>query len=441
MYYLIETKDQLNRFFKDEDNECYLQFITNNDEVHPKLQSLCALYIYSFSKEKGFIINLNHPEAFELNLPLNYLKSYTNIFVKEKTKALLHLPQLPYTDIQSIYYLLKNEPLDPLPKTAAHTFYERKFGANNVNKIIPIAKHYEALTQEFTALNPYIINYKSEESNKWYNEILTPTLTKMVSEGFKVNSNFKKYFDINEKFSIKEDKIYGWYNFCTTTGRPTNNFNKINFSALKHDSGERDSFEADNDILIEMDYEGYHPRIIAYLVGHNINSKESVHTQLAKMYFETEEIDSEMYKKSKELTFQQMYGGISKKYLKHEYFNKTQKFIDALWDEFNERGFVKTPIARRRLLKGNYKNITPQKLFNYYIQAFETEYNITLLSRIFEFLEDKKTKMVLYVYDSMLFDFSLEDGKETLQFLKKIISSDFPIKLKKGNTYSSLKAP
>ena len=239
MYYLIETKDQLERFFKDEGNECYLQFITNNDEVHPKLQSLCALYLYSFSKEKGFIINLNHPEAFELDLPLDYLKSYTNIFVKEKTKALLHLPHLPYTDIQSIYYLLKNEPLDPLPKTAAHTFYERKFGANNVNKIIPLAKHYEALTQEFTALNPYITNYKSEASNKWYNEILTPTLAKMVSEGIKINSDFQKHFDIKEKFSIEEDKIYGWYNFCTTTGRPTNNFNKINFSALKHDSGAR----------------------------------------------------------------------------------------------------------------------------------------------------------------------------------------------------------
>ena len=441
MYYLIETQDQLERFFNDEGNECYLQFITNNDGVHPKLQSLCALYIYSFSKEKGFIINLNHPEAFELDLPLNYLKSYTNIFVKEKTKALLYLPQLPYTDIQSIFYLLKNEPLDSLPKTAAHIFYERKFSSNNVNKIIPLAKHYEALTQEFTALYPYIINYKSEESNKWYNEILTPTLAKMASEGFKINKNFQKHFDINEKFSIKEDKIYGWYNFCTTTGRPTNNFNKINFSALKHDSGERDSFEADNDILIEMDYEGYHPRIIAYLAGYNINDKESVHTQLAKMYFETEEIDAEMYKKSKELTFQQMYGGISKKYLKHEYFNKTQKFIDNLWEEFNEKGYVKTLIARRRLLKDNYKNITPQKLFNYYIQAFETEYNITLLSRIFKFLEDKKSKMVLYVYDSMLFDFSLEDGKETLQSLKKLISSDFPIKIKKGNIYSSLKAP
>jgi len=440
MYYLIETQDQLERFFEDEGSECYLQFITNNDEVHPKLQSLCALYIYSFSKEKGFIINLDHPEAFELELPLKYLESYTNIFVKEKIKALLHIPSLPYTDIQSIYYLLKNEPLEPLPKTPTHTFYERKFGANNVNKIIPLAKHYESLTNEFDALYPYIINYKSEESNKWYNEILTPTLAKMVSEGFKINDTFNKHFDINEKFSVRDSKIYGWYNFCTTTGRPTNNFNSVNFSALKHDTGERDSFEADNDVLIEMDFEGYHPRIIAFLANHTLDKSESVHTQMAKMYFDTEEIDAEMYKQSKELTFQQMYGGINKKYLKHEYFAKTQQFIDKLWQEFNEVGYVKTTIARRRLLKDNYKNMTPQKLFNYYIQTFETEYNITLLSRIFQYLEGKKTKMVLYVYDSMLFDFALDDGKETLQWLRDTISSDFPTKIKRGYTYSSLRA-
>ena len=439
MYYLIETQDQLERFFSDEGSECYLQFITNNDEVHPKLQSLCAFYIYSFSKEKGFIINLNHPEAFELKLPIKYLESYTNIFVKEKIKALLHIPTLPYTDIQSIYYLLKNEPLPVLPKTGAHAFYERKYGANNVNKIIPLAKHYESLTNEFDAIYPYLLNYKSEESNKWYNEILTPTLAKMISEGFKINDTFKKHFDINEKFSVHEDKIYGWYNFCTTTGRPTNNFNSVNFSALKHDSGERDCFEAENDLLIEMDFEGYHPRIIARLSGGELDKNESVHTQMAKMYFDTEEIDSEMYKRSKELTFQQMYGGINKKYLKYEYFNKTQEFIDSLWEEFNTQGYVKTVIARRRLLKSNYKNMTPQKLFNYYIQAFETEYNFTMLSRMFKFLENKKSKIILYVYDSILIDFAIEDGKDTLRWLRDTLSSDFPIKLKKGTTYSSLR--
>jgi hypothetical protein len=308
-----------------------------------------------------------------------------------------------------------------------------------VNKIIPLAKHYEALEEEFNAIYPYVLNYKSGESNKWYNEILTPTLAKMVNEGFKINEEFKKHFDINEKFSIDENKIYGWYNFCTTTGRPTNNFNSVNFSALKHDTGERDGFEADNDLLIEMDFEGYHPRIIARLSGGELDKSESVHMQMAKMYFDTEEIDAEMYKRSKELTFQQMYGGINKKYLKHEYFNKAQQFINELWREFNTQGYVKTVIARRKLLKSNYKNMTPQKLFNYYIQAFETEYNFTMLSRLYQMLEGKRSKIILYVYDSILIDFAIEDGKETLQSIKEIVSSDFPIKIKRGTTYSSLR--
>ena len=159
---------------------------------------------------------------------------------------------------------------------------------------------------------------------------------------------------------------------------------------------------------------------------------------MAKMYFDTEEVDAKMYKQSKELTFQQMYGGINRKYLKHEYFNKAQQFINTLWSEFNAQGYVKTVIARRKLLKSNYKNMTPQKLFNYYIQAFETEYNFTMLSRLFKLLEDKKSKIVLYVYDSILIDFAVEDGKETLQSIRAIVSSDFPIKIKKGYTYSSL---
>jgi len=439
MYYLIETQEQLKRFFKDEGSECYLQFVTNNDKVHPKLQKVCAYYIYSFSKEKGFIINIDHPEAFFIENSTTYLQHYTNIFVKDKTRALTYIPNLPYTDIQSIHYLVTNEALPLTEKTGAHTFYEREYGANNVNKIIPLSKHYEALEKEFNAIKSHIFNYQPNDASKWYNDIFIPTLAKLIDSGFKINDNFNKFFDINEKFNVFDSKIYGWYNYCTTTGRPTNNFNSINFSALKHDNGERDSFEASNDVLIEMDFEGYHPRIIAHLIGYEIDKNESIHTQLAKIYFETKEVDDEMYKKSKELTFRQMYGGIDKEYYKYEFFAKTKNFIDILWQEFNTKGYVETLIAKRRLLKCNYTNITPQKLFNYYIQAFETEYNFSLLYNIFKLLENKKSKIILYVYDSILIDFSLEDGKELYQSIKKLISTEFPIKVKQGIIYSSLK--
>jgi hypothetical protein len=441
MYFLIETEDQLKRFFKDEGEECYMNFITNNDEVHPKFQTLCALYIYSFSKQKGFIINLNHPEAFGLPMPLDYLHSYTNIFVRDKIKALFYIPFLSYTDIQSYYYLSKNEPLPTFPKTSAHSFYEHKFGANNVNKIIPLVKHYEALTQDLDALYAHISQYKCDESCVWYNKVLTPTLHKMVNEGFKINSTFSDHFKSKPSLSVCEDRIYGWYNYCSTTGRPINNFNSVNFSSLKHDNGERSSFEAANDTLLEIDFEGYHPRIISHLIGYNLDKNISIHTQLAQLYFEANEIDDEKYQKSKELTFQQIYGGINSKYLKHEFFNKTQQFIFNLWEEFNTKGYVTTLIAKRKIIKSNYSNMNAQRLFNYYIQAFETEYNIELISKLFELLENKKTRLILYVYDSFLFDFAQEDGKELFLSIKNLISSDFPAKVKYGFTYSSLKAP
>lgn len=439
MYYLIETDKQLERFFRDEGNECYLQFIVNNDKIHPKLQKICALYIYSFSKEKGFIINIDHPEAFPLGNPISYLSHYKNIFTRDKTKALIYAPNFSYIDIQSIYYLETNKPLPFVEKTGAHMFFEREYSANNVNKIIPLSKHYEVLEREFNAVKSHIFNYNPNDSIEWYNNIFIPTLVKLIDSGFKINDNFNKFFNINEKINISDSRIYGWYNYCTTTGRPANNFNSINFSALKHDNGERSSFEASNDVLIEMDFEGYHPRIIARLIGYEIHKDESIHLQLAEMYFETKDIDSEMYKKSKELTFKQMYGGIDKEYYKYEFFSKTKHFIDVLWQEFNTKGYIETPISKRKLLKVNYDNITPQKLFNYYIQAFETEYNFSLLHNVFKLLEGKKSKIILYVYDSILIDFSLQDGKELYQAIKNLISAEFPIKVKQGTVYSSLK--
>jgi hypothetical protein len=440
MYFLIETEEQLQRFFKDESQECYMNFITNNDEVHPKFQTLCALYIYSFSKQKGFIINLNHPEAFGLSLPFTYLQSYSKIFVRDKVRALFYIPSLSYVDIQSSFYLLKNEPLPAFPKTSAHLFYTHKFGANNINKIIPLVKHYEALTNDFDALYAHILEYNRDKSCIWYDEILIPTLYKMVNEGFKINSTFNDHFNIKTSLNVYDDKIYGWYNYCSTTGRPINNFNSVNFSSLKHDNGERNSFEAENDTLLEIDFEGYHPRIISHLIGYELDKNISIHTQLAQIYFNTTQIDDKQYQKSKELTFQQIYGGINTKYLKYEFFSKTQTFIDKLWEEFNTKGYVTTLIAQRKLMKSNYTNMNAQRLFNYYIQAFETEYNIELISKIFKLLENKQTRFILYVYDSFLFDFSKEDGKELFTALKNLISSQFPSKTKYGFIYASLRA-
>ena len=48
------------------------------------------------------------------------------------------------------------------------------------------------------------------------------------------------------------------------------------------------------------------------------------------------------------------------------------------------------------------------------------------------YLQNKKTNVVLYTYDAFLFDFSKEDGKETLEDIKKILEegTKYPVKFK-----------
>ena len=424
MFYLIETKDQLNKLKSKFNDTMYLEFIQGNDNTHPLLAEIIALYLNI--DNIGYIIPFNHLECMnwdkEAILPM--LVNY-NFRVLDKKVALHSAPQLSYTDIQHTIPPINNH------TTQAHTWYYRKFPQTKVNKMIPIGKHLERCNNKYNE----IIGYTSRKTNEYVNNILLPTLYKLEQNGLKFNDKFDNYFTLkNKKYSIKDDHIYGWYNPFTTTGRPVNNFNGINFVGLKHDNGERDSFEPDNDLFIEMDYDGYHPRLIGDIVGFLF--EDNVHNTLAQIYFKSKEITPQQYKESKTLTFRQIYGGIDKANLHHPFFRKTQDFINIIWEEFNKKGYI--DVGSYRIKKDDYPKIHAQKLFNYYIQATETETNIRKIKDIQNYLEDKKTKLVLYIYDAFIFDFAKEDGKQTLIDIENMLSEKFPVKLKTGEHYGAL---
>ena len=80
------------------------------------------------------------------------------------------------------------------------------------------------------------------------------------------------------------------------------------------------------------------------------------------------------------------------------------------------------------------------KLFNYLIQAYETESNIKTIIEIKQYLLQKKTKLVLYGYDSFLFDFSKQDGVSTLTEIKDILERNgHMVKAKAGSNYGEMK--
>ena len=81
------------------------------------------------------------------------------------------------------------------------------------------------------------------------------------------------------------------------------------------------------------------------------------------------------------------------------------------------------------------------KLFNYMIQLLETENNMKVLNDLVPYLRDKKSKLILYSYDSFLFDFKIEDGLGFIKDVKGILEQNgvFPTKTSKGLNYHEMK--
>ena len=128
------------------------------------------------------------------------------------------------------------------------------------------------------------------------------------------------------------------------------------------------------------------------------------------------------YEESKQKTFKLLYGGIDKQTReKVPFFDLTHNYINEKWNEINQNNLFSTDIYRRKLLLENYDDLNRNKVFNYLIQALETEMNIKKILLIQDYLYNKKTKLVLYGYDSFLFDFSQQDGVETLKDIKSIL--------------------
>jgi hypothetical protein len=213
---------------------------------------------------------------------------------------------------------------------------------------------------------------------------------------------------------------------ATTTRRPSNAFNGINFAAINKDNGARRSFISSHGFL-ELDISAYHPSIIGRLLAYDFNTND-VHQFFANLY-------QTSYKEAKEITFQQLYGGIFKEYENLEFFQKVKQFIDNNWKEFNNTGKITVPISGYCFEKNKLENMNPQKLFNYMLQNIETAINTYILLDIHKLLRGKKTKIVLYCYDSFLFE--LGEGEEHIENdIRKIFDKyELNTKTSYGNTY------
>ena len=226
---------------------------------------------------------------------------------------------------------------------------------------------------------------------------------------------------------IEGEFAYSQYNLKTLTTRPSNRFNGVNYAALNKEDGSRKSFIPRNEKFIEIDITAYHPTISSHLVDFEFSDSD-IHSSFAKMYG----VDRE---KAKELTFKQLYGGVFKQYRELPFFRRIQSYIDNAWQTFQKTGEIEAKISGYKFYRDSLENMNPQKLFNYILQNYETSQNILILWDILSILRGKKSKLVLYTYDSFLIDLS-EEERELVEDVQKIFENyKLNTKIKYGSSY------
>ena len=416
MFWLIESEDQFNRFCNCSYKEAFVEIIPHNNWIHPTQNKVCAVYIRPLLATKGFIIPISHSETLNVNIDdiTRVLSQYDALYVRDK-KEFLH-----YFTFKTLFDITLNSHTYIRQYTPTHSYFYNKMGDKiDLNRIIPIVKHYEYCENMFNDLKDKI----NEPINEFYNTKATVVFNAMERSGLRIDrEKFESHFH-----NVDSDYVHTQYNFKTLTTRPSNKFKGVNYAALNKDNGSRECFIARNSSLVEFDIGAYHPTLLAKLVGYDFGDKD-IHMAFAEMYG----VD---YQKAKELTFKQLYGGVFDQYKDLEFFKKVQVYTDELWEAYQENGWIECPISGHQFIENNLEDMKPQKLLNYVLQNLETATNVCILWDIFKLLKNHKTKLILYTYDSFLFDFS-KDEKDLFNNILDIFKKyKLQIKIKHGNTY------
>ncbi len=434
MFYIIEEESKLQSIENLIRLGCYVNVVSTNDLYHPKLTSSIAVYIRLLKSDYGYIIPIDHPEGLNVDKDRVYqllLKANT-LYTLNKKELLYHFNLQEAIDVSLLYAMTKYDKLEYTKENSSLNYFYNKFQKHKeINKLIPISKLYESNENIYKQIKQ-VINYDIPNGFDFYNKTATNVFYLLEHGGLGIYyDEFNKIFTPrNPLYNTDNNSVLTSYNLYNATSRPTNAFNSVNFAAIPKTPEHRQTFRPTGDYFVEFDFDGYHLRLLCEQIGYELTS-ESAHKQLATQYFNKEEITEEEYDQAKQINFHAIYGKIPEKYAFLEIFTKINDYIKDLWERYENDGRVLAPISGKPFTRG-LKDMNPQKLMNYLMQSLETSRNILILKEVLGYLKDKKTKVVLYTYDSLLFDFNKEDGKDTLKELQTILESGktYPVKFK-----------
>ena len=434
---IIDTREDLDALFGYIQNrKTLLVPILADAQLHAVRNRITCIYVYT-EDDVERIVPINHTEQITgFSEDVQRFLDLRNIFVYDKKQWLQMGGNGDVWGIKTLWWYTYGEAYDESHYyTTAHTFYWRRHTTlRNVNAMVPLMQHLAMCQKIRHYAWPMCMNAELSESYVQFDTVYPEVFGQIESVGLAVTEDFKLPDLVTDSF------VYSNYNYHTVTGRPSNAFRGFNYAAMNKEDGTRSAFVSrfDRGALVEMDFDAYHVRLIARLIGYALPDG-SVHEYFGKFYFDTEQLTTEQYEQSKQITFRLLYGGIDSEFLTIPFFQQVNALVYKLWAQWKSRGYIETPILKRIISRDSVQNMTANKLFNYFLQATETEVSVQKLRQVQAALHNRETKMILYTYDSILFDVPISEAKDILPYIKDILQQgNFPVKVSAGNIYSKM---
>ena len=406
---------------------------------HYTQNRISALYIYSIADDLDYFVSFHNSDCLNFNTELiQEFTSSCNIFVLSKKRFNYTYSNTCYdADLFAWWHTGRMLALDET-NTSAHDMWNKWwYNESNTNDWLPAAKHLERCRAMRDVFMPIYNSYKLTTDFVNYERHMIDNMFGIECNGICVDpALLQQHFNQTTRTGL----VYSEYNPYTSTGRPSNKFGGINYAALNKEDGSRSMLQSryERGMLLEFDYDAFHVRLIADLIGY-VLPDESVHSYFGKQYFGKTELTQEEYDQSKQMTFHLLYGGIDSEFEKIPFFGQTKQYIAKLWKEFKRNGVIYTPKFHRPIMSQTVTDANAGKVFNYLLQATETEHNMTVINNVHEMLSGYSSKLILYTYDSLLFDYDLADGRDLIFKIKETISAGgYPVKIKAGVNYHAM---
>lgn len=462
---IVSNKDEIDNLYnKLKSSDSFFLIVPENPFDNSPHGNISLVFIYLVQYSEEYCIVNTHPDfdlVVDLHVFFNKIETRRFIFVYNK-KLFNYFFRAKNIELNSIFidvnfakYICDNTSFQHNELENLTNVYRKfisKYRNNPVNGIVPIPSHYEyfqILVNEFKKLYEDNKDFLNECKKLLIvlDEYYTNSFNRFEINGIQVESdNIKK---LNKNLYIKDSKIFCNYEFFTRTGRPTNTYSKLNLLALDKKNGVRkffvSRFKEEGGILYQFDYSSFHLKLISLLIDEWNIDITNLHKYLGNKINPLIDLeDDDNYQNMKGLIFKQIYGGVSKEYLHIDFFKKLNIFTDSLWDDFNRRGYIETKVFGKKIFKKWFlkEGINKFQLVNYYLQSFESEFCSFIIKDINDYIERNclESKLILYTYDSFLFDMKNSELPTHFNQIKKIITYNetIPVVIKSGKNYQDL---